>query len=157
MKTLKLCVTGLCEGNSLVTGEFPAQRASNRENVSIRWRHHVTQILSPISIISSNVPHLLPTPAYRACRLHFRSNKLNSTCHPERDAKWTPNLERVEIFVMESYEQVLYIDSRDEATCMHLLMIILPSFQMTLLTYEGFKYLLSKCQGPDLNNTFTMM
>ena len=34
-KTSKLCVTGLCEGNSPVTGEFPAQRASNAENVSI--------------------------------------------------------------------------------------------------------------------------
>ena len=39
-KTSKLCVTGLCEGNSPVTGEFPAQRASNTENVSIWWRHH---------------------------------------------------------------------------------------------------------------------
>ena len=39
-KTSKLCVTGLCEGNSPVTGEFPAQRASNAENVSIWWRHH---------------------------------------------------------------------------------------------------------------------
>ena len=38
-KTSKLGVTGLCEGNSLVTGEFPAQRASNAENVSIWWRH----------------------------------------------------------------------------------------------------------------------
>ena len=27
-------------GNSPVTGEFPAQMASNAENVSIRWRHH---------------------------------------------------------------------------------------------------------------------
>ena len=26
---------------SLVTGEFPAQMASNAENVSIWWRHHV--------------------------------------------------------------------------------------------------------------------
>ena len=34
------CVTGLCEGNSSVTGEFPAQRVSNAENVSIWWRHH---------------------------------------------------------------------------------------------------------------------
>ena len=42
-KTSKLRVTGLCEGNSLVTGEFPAQRASNAENVSIWWRHHVYQ------------------------------------------------------------------------------------------------------------------
>ena len=40
-KTSKLCVTGLCEGNSSETGEFPAQRASNAENVSIWWRHHV--------------------------------------------------------------------------------------------------------------------
>ena len=39
-KTSKLCVTGLCVGNSPVTGEFPAQRASNTENVSIWWRHH---------------------------------------------------------------------------------------------------------------------
>ena len=30
----KLRVTGLCEGNSPVTGEFPTQRASNKENVS---------------------------------------------------------------------------------------------------------------------------
>ena len=39
-KTSKLRVTGLCAGNSLVTGEFPAQMASNAENVSIWWRHH---------------------------------------------------------------------------------------------------------------------
>ena len=35
-KTSKLRVTGLCEGNSLVT----AQRASNVGNVSIWWRHY---------------------------------------------------------------------------------------------------------------------
>ena len=39
-KTSKLRVTGLCAGNSPVTGEFPAQRASNAENVSIWWRRH---------------------------------------------------------------------------------------------------------------------
>ena len=32
-KTSKLRVTGLCEGNSPGTGEFPAQRASNAENL----------------------------------------------------------------------------------------------------------------------------
>ena len=42
-KTSKLRVTGLCVGNSPGTGEFPAQRASNAENVSIWWRHHVTR------------------------------------------------------------------------------------------------------------------
>ena len=39
-KTSTLLVTGLCEGNSPVTGEFPTQRASNAENVSLWWRHH---------------------------------------------------------------------------------------------------------------------
>ena len=39
-KTSKLRVTGLCEGNSPVTGEFPVQRTSNVENVSIWWRHY---------------------------------------------------------------------------------------------------------------------
>ena len=39
-KTSKLRVTGLCAGNSLLTGEFPAQRASNLENFSIWWCHH---------------------------------------------------------------------------------------------------------------------
>ena len=37
----KLHVTGLCVGNSPVSGEFPTQRASNAENDSIWWRHHV--------------------------------------------------------------------------------------------------------------------
>ena len=39
MKTSKLRVTGLCDGNSWGTGEFPAQRANNTENVSIWWHH----------------------------------------------------------------------------------------------------------------------
>ena len=39
-KTSKLHVTALCAGNSQVTGEFPAQMASNTEDVSIWWRHH---------------------------------------------------------------------------------------------------------------------
>ena len=42
-ETSKLRVTGLCEGNSPVTGEFTAQRASNAENVSICWRHHAAK------------------------------------------------------------------------------------------------------------------
>ena len=41
-KTSKLRATGLCAVNSPGTGEFPAQMASNAENVSIWWRHHVS-------------------------------------------------------------------------------------------------------------------
>ena len=39
-KTSNLRVTGLCEGNSPVTGEFPSQMASNAEKGFIWWRHH---------------------------------------------------------------------------------------------------------------------
>ena len=39
-KISKLRVTGLCERISPVTCEFPTQRASNAENVSIWWHHH---------------------------------------------------------------------------------------------------------------------
>ena len=38
-KTLKLGITGLCQGYSPVPGDLPAQRASNAENVSIWWLH----------------------------------------------------------------------------------------------------------------------
>ena len=38
-KTSKLRITDLWEGNSPVTSEFPAQRGSNAEHVSIWWHH----------------------------------------------------------------------------------------------------------------------
>ena len=41
---------------SLVTGEFPAQRASNAENISIWWRHHEMTILARLSF-SDRLPH----------------------------------------------------------------------------------------------------
>ena len=40
-KTSMLHVTGLCERNLPVTGEFSAHMASYAENVSIWWRHYV--------------------------------------------------------------------------------------------------------------------
>ena len=52
-KTSKLRVTGLCEGNSPVTGEFPAQMASNAENVSIWWRHHEQMQRAQAAILTS--------------------------------------------------------------------------------------------------------
>ena len=61
-KASKLLITGLCEGNSPVTGEFPSQRASNVENVSIWWRH-------PVWISSSWHPRHIP--------LHRRLRKFN--------------------------------------------------------------------------------
>ena len=68
-KTSKLFVTGLCAGNSPGTGEFPAQMASNAENVSIWWRHHdlVTSDLircqRPISLtVFHHTPNVIGIP-----------------------------------------------------------------------------------------------
>ena len=53
-KTSKLRVTGLC-----VTGEFPAQMASNTENVSIWWRHHVVTWSNCFSSHTKQVPPIV--------------------------------------------------------------------------------------------------
>ena len=50
-KTSKLRVTGLCVGNSPGTGEFPAQRASYAENVSIWWRHHGVALCCGLALV----------------------------------------------------------------------------------------------------------
>ena len=57
-KISKLCLTGLCAGNSLVTGEFPAQRASNVEYVSIWWCHHGTgsSVIQVMVLAACSVP-----------------------------------------------------------------------------------------------------
>ena len=49
-KTSKLRVTGLCEWNSPGTDEFPAQMASDAENVSISWRHHEPNNVSTLYV-----------------------------------------------------------------------------------------------------------
>ena len=57
-KTSKLRFTGLCAGNSPMSGEFPAQIASNAKNVSIWWRHHI--FTNSIGRQSYQGPFLLP-------------------------------------------------------------------------------------------------
>ena len=70
MKTSRLRVTGLCQWNSPVTGEFPAQRASNTENAFIWWRHHV-----PPSSLPLFPP---PTPCYNPISHHTTPPLLSS-------------------------------------------------------------------------------
>ena len=41
MKRQSSVLLAFVMGNSPVTGEFPAQKASKAENVFIWWRHHV--------------------------------------------------------------------------------------------------------------------
>ena len=47
-------------GNSAGTGEFPAQMASNAENVSIWWRHHDFDALIFSKNPHKSLPHSLP-------------------------------------------------------------------------------------------------
>ena len=68
-KTSKLRVTGFCEGNSLVTSESPAQRASKGENVSIWWRLHSLLPEAP-----NNITNSTPTP--NPCSVHKISARL---------------------------------------------------------------------------------
>ena len=74
-KTSKLRVTGLCVGNSPGTGEFPAQMASNAENVSIWWRHHENVISLTVCLdwvrwrLSKEKPLILPMTKKPCCSL----------------------------------------------------------------------------------------
>ena len=66
-KTSKLRVTGLCAGNSPGTGEFSAQMASYAENISIWWRHHV----------SNFIPHLIHDRCNLSSTLGFKCNHIS--------------------------------------------------------------------------------
>ena len=62
-KTSKLRITGLCEGNSPVAGDFHAHKASNAENVAIWWRHQEDSQLGrycqyfwkPVGILTNHI------------------------------------------------------------------------------------------------------
>ena len=75
-KTSKLRVTGLCVGNSPGTGEFPAQMASNAENVSIRWRHHDSQRKYSLQRKIFLAEFDYSRKAYETCKNKFYSWKL---------------------------------------------------------------------------------
>ena len=48
-KTSKLCITGLCEGTSLMAAEVPTQRAHNEENVIMNVPGMIHQMFSKIT------------------------------------------------------------------------------------------------------------
>ena len=73
-KTSKFRVTGLCVGNSLGTGEFPAQRASNAENVSIWWRHHDMPAYLCRTFTSTNAGFLIGPFGKISLKYEFRYN-----------------------------------------------------------------------------------
>ena len=71
-------------GNSPVTGEFPTQRASNAENVSIWWHHHIRTRFS-LNDVEPELSCLYCTAAandialnyYTRCGLHIKSTICN--------------------------------------------------------------------------------
>ena len=77
-ETSKFRVTGLCEGNSPVTGKFPAQRASISENVSFWWRHH-------------DLIHLLPLAAKLIIPINFHRSRTTSAS-PEQPITFDNNI-----------------------------------------------------------------
>ena len=88
-KTSKLRVTDLCEGNSPMTSEFPTQRASNAENVSILWRDHDyrdhSQIVFPTDLkqcMWDNVLNIMETlETFQRLDLDvYRLNCLTAVC-----------------------------------------------------------------------------
>ena len=80
-KTSKLRVTGLCAGNSPETGEFPAQWASNAENFSFWWRHHVFSFF-----ISMHVFHATLFVTRNA--LWFELNSIKLQCSTIQSLCW---------------------------------------------------------------------
>ena len=69
-KQKKLRVTVLFEGNSPVTGEFPVQRASNAEKVSIWWRHHVHRNSNLVEILFYSHSSCDEVIAIKFCKWH---------------------------------------------------------------------------------------
>ena len=70
-KTSKLRVTGLCAGNSPVTGEFPTQMAINAEIVSIWWHHHA-YVRSGPPITKCNIARFY---------VHQGNRRVSTECH----------------------------------------------------------------------------
>ena len=54
-------IRSLCEGNSPVTGEFPAYRASSAGDVSIWWRHHDNNYAHSLRFVMNGYHPILST------------------------------------------------------------------------------------------------
>ena len=70
-KTSKPRVTGLCAGNSPMTCEFPAQRASNAENDPIWWRHHARWYFQSLCYLEDTHAPLLPSLTNQMSKLNL--------------------------------------------------------------------------------------
>ena len=111
-KTSKLRVTGLCGGNSPVSGEFPAQRASNAENASIWWRHHYLHLNAPFKGIVCWLVHRRILCCCQIITLWFSVSSSLYTVYPKKYAHGFVVLCFVVVmqsFIMNSHEVFIHI------------------------------------------------
>ena len=83
-KTSKIRVTGLCAGNSPGTGEFPAQKASNAENIFIWWRHHGIYVIISCCTIFRDFKLLLYFVRYHLWQINTVYNDWSIKSSSER-------------------------------------------------------------------------
>ena len=76
----KLCVTGLCAGNSSVTGEFPTQRVSNAEDASIWWHHHETTAVGVLVTLGGRAPAAIALALFFLNKSVSSLGGLNHSC-----------------------------------------------------------------------------
>ena len=84
-KTTKFRVTGLCEGNSPVTSEFPSQRASNAENFHFPYDDVILKCGKHLHAMTSSWDHIIykRMPAViNEIELLRRINDCSSWCAP---------------------------------------------------------------------------
>ena len=88
-KASKFCVASLCEGNSPVTCEFPAQRASNVENISIWWRHHYKSYSCSEPCQAGFYRHPTYSLCYPCPRGQYQNEAGTTECSPCPDGRTT--------------------------------------------------------------------
>ena len=115
--TSNLRVTGLCEGNSPATDEFPAPRASNTENVSIWWRHHIWPMTRRVVSLAQNILSLAGLSPCSPCTSGAVSQDL-----------WTHNPNLATIFIALPWKIISrsrHNDSSVLVTCAKLLFYVI--------------------------------
>ena len=96
----------LCEGNSPVTGEFPSQRGSIAENVSIWWRHHEVlaehlrnqvayAIKLHLTVINYQIDWCVTLSRYYSYDINFQYTRRGNAMALASEMSWpSPNLSR---------------------------------------------------------------
>ena len=67
-----------------VTGEFPAQKASNAENISIWWRHHIYDLANLTNVSESIILQSVRLSFLHSFKLQFYSIYLNVKEEPRK-------------------------------------------------------------------------